>query len=315
MIHTQPSKEIVQVIKELHRPARKNFSRRRTIIKGLDDLWQMDLGQLDKLATSNEGFKYILVVIDCFSKFVWARAVRRKTGEEVTRAFLDILQHNDGQIPINLQSDQGKEFFNHQFQELVIRKHHINHYNTYSDKKAAIVERVIRTLKEALFKQFSLRGTYRWIDILQDVVNAYNNKRHRTIRMKPCDVNTKNESDIYEFAYNHIKIAGPHRFQKGNIVRISKYRHVFTKGYLPQWTTELFKITKVQLTNPVSYLLEDFTGRPISGAFYQEELQKTKQPDVYLVEKVLRRRADKVLVRWLGMSEEHDSWIQSENKL
>lgn len=315
MRHTQPSKEIVQVIKELHRPARKNFSRRRTIIKGLDDLWQMDLGQLDKLATSNEGFKYILVVIDCFSKFVWARAVRRKTGEEVTRAFLDILQHNDGRIPINLQSDQGKEFFNHQFQELVIRKHHINHYNTYSDKKAAIVERVIRTLKEALFKQFSLRGTYRWIDILQDVVNAYNNKRHRTIRMKPCDVNTKNESDIYKFAYNHIKIAGPHRFQKGDIVRISKYRHVFTKGYLPQWTTELFKITKVQLTNPVSYLLEDFAGRPISGAFYQEELQKTKQPDVYLVEKVLRRRADKVLVRWLGMSEEHDSWIQSENKL
>lgn len=309
----QPSKEIVQVIKELHRPARKNFSRCKTIIKGLDDLWQVDLGQLDKLTSSNRGYKYILVVIDCFSKFIWARAVKRKTGEEVTRAFADILNKH-GRKPNNLQSDQGKEFFNRHFQELV-KKHRINHYNTYSDKKAAIVERAIRTLKEMIFKKFSLNGNYRWIDFLQEVVNTYNNKRHRTIGMKPCDVNATNENDLYKSTYSHVKIAGPHKFKKGDIVRISKARHVFTKGYLPQWTTELFKIIKVQLTNPATYLLEDSFGRPISGAFYQEELQKTKQPNVYLVEKVLRRRGDRVLVRWLGMNKEHDSWIQSTNKL
>lgn len=305
------SKEKRQVVEELHKPARKNFDRRRTIIRGLGDLWQADLAQMDRYAKDNNKHKFILIVIDCFSKFIWAKALKDKSAREVTEAFSEILSKTK---PKNLQTDQGKEFFNKNFQALM-KKHGINHYHTYSIKKAAIAERAIRTLKERLFKYFSLNGSYRWIDVLDDFVGEYNKTKHRTIGMKPCDVNEKNEKGLLKTKFNHIKIAGRGRFKVGDVVRISKEKHVFSKGYLPNWTTELFKITNVKITNPITYLLEDMRGSPIRGAFYDLELQKAKYNDVYLVEKVLKKRGAKVLVRWLGLDKSHDSWISTKNKL
>lgn len=306
------SKEKIQLVKELHKPARKNYQRRRTIIKGLDDLWQADLAQLDQYASRNKNFKFILVVIDCFSKFVWCQPLKTKSGSEVAKAFEAIL--GDGRRPKNLQTDQGTEFYNVHFKKL-LDTFGINHYSTFSSTKAAIAERVIRTLKERLFAYFSLSGTYKWIDILPTLVGEYNNKRHRTIRMKPKDVNKKNEPVVLRKAYHHIKSFSGHKFNVGDIVRISKVKHVFQKGYTPNWTTELFKIVKVQITNPTTYLLEDMNGRPIEGGFYTEELQRTANPDIFLVEKVLRKKGRKVLVRWLGLDKSQDSWIDATNIL
>ncbi|KAJ8915420.1 hypothetical protein NQ315_003180 [Exocentrus adspersus] len=101
----------------------------------------------------------------------------------------------------------------------------------------------------------------------------------------------------------------------GDIVRISKNKHIFAKGYTPNWTTELFKITAVKITNPTTYLLEDMRGQPIQGAFYAEELQKTTKSDVYLVEKVLKRKGQKVYVKWLDLDKSHNSWIDKNNVL
>lgn len=313
-MNSKHTKEKIQLVKELHKPARKNYRRRRTIIKGLDDLWQADLAQLDNYAFHNKNFKFILVVIDAFSKFVWCKPLKSKTGEEVTRAFEDILKNPDHRSPQNLQTDHGKEFYNTLFNQLM-RTRNINHYSTFSVTKGAIVERVIRTLKEKLFKYFSLNGQYKWIDILPTLVNEYNSQKHSLIKMKPKDVNKNNEQRLLKTVYSHLKIFGEQKFNVGDIVRISKVKHVFSKGYLPNWTTELFKIKKVQITNPATYLLEDMQSSPIKGAFYAEELQKTANPDVYLVEKVLRKRGKKVLVRWLGLDKSHDSWIDNTNIL
>lgn len=305
------SKQKIQVVKELHRPARKNFPTRRIVIKGLNETWQADLAQFDFLASENKKYKFLLVVIDCFSKYVWARPLKSKTGSEVTHAFQSIL--ND-RTPKNLQTDQGKEFFNSHFQNLM-KKYSINHYHTFSSKKAAIVERVIKTLKNRLYLEFSLNGNYKWIDIIQRIVDEYNHTKHSTIRMKPSDVNKTNENSIMKNSYNFMKIAGQNKLVVGDVVRISRYKHVFDKNYHPNWTTELFKIIEVKITNPVTYLLEDMEGRPIKGAFYEQELQKTKQPDVYLVEKILRKKGDKVLVKWLGFDKSHNSWIHRTNRL
>lgn len=134
--------------------------------------------------------------------------------------------------------------------------------------------------------------------------------------MKPCEISKKNEKQILHSAYNHIKLAlDRSKFKVGNLVRISKNKHAFEKGYTPNWTTELFKVIKVQITNPVTYLLQDLRGNPISGGFYAEELQKAQHSDIYLVEKVLCRRGKKVLVKWLGFDKSHNSWIDSTNKL
>lgn len=298
-----------QLVNELHKPLRKKYLRRRTVIRHLDDLWQSDLGQLDLYSKYNKNYKFILVVIDCFSKFVWCRPLKTKTGDEVTKAFADILD-NEKRHPENLQTDQGKEYYNTSFRNLM-KKYSINHYSTYTAMKASIAERVMRTLKEKLFKYFSLNGTYKWIDILPDIVHDYNNQKHRTINMKPSSVN-KNTNIT---AFNHMKIAtGTRKFKIGDVVRISKAKHVFEKGYTPNWTTELFKVTKVQITNPITYLLEDMNGQPIKGCFYTEELQKTKNSEIYLVEKVLRKKQNKVYVKWLGLDNSHNSWIDATNK-
>lgn len=309
----QHSKEKMRVVQELHKPARKNFPRRSIIIQGLNESWQADLAQMDLYAKENKNFKYILIVIDCFSKFVYARGLRTKTGQDVTRAFKEIL--NDSKInPKNLQTDQGKEFFNRTFESLM-KENDINHYCTYSKMKASIVERVIRTIKDKLYRYFSLNGTHRWIDILQGIVDDYNHTKHRTINMKPCDVNPKNEQTLLKTRYNRIKIAKKGKLKVNDMVRISKAKHIFSKGYSPNWTTEIFKVVKVQLTNPVTYLLEDMNNQPIKGGFYEAELQKVMYPDVYLVDNILRRKGNKVLVHWLGFDNTHNSWIDTSNKL
>lgn len=307
------SKEKLQVVRELHKPLRKKFKRRRTIVKGLHDLWQSDLAQMDLFARENNGYSYILVVIDCFSKFVWAKPLKNKTGLEVTQAFSYILKHSKT-TPKNLQTDQGKEFFNRDFQNLLKSKN-INHYNSYSKMKAAIVERVIRTLKEKLFRYFSLNGTYKWIDILARVVSEYNSSFHRTIGLKPCEVTKAKEKFLLKSKYNFIKIAGANKHKVGDIVRISREKHVFEKSYTPNWSTELFKIVEVKITNPVTYLLEDYQGHPIKGAFYEQELQKTLQPDVYLVEKVLKKKKNQIFVKYLGFDDSHNSWINKNDIL
>ena len=296
-----------QVVKELHSPARTKFKRRRFIQRGLDDTFASDLAQLDQYARYNKGNKYILVVIDCFSKFLWTRPLKSKSAQEVTKAMEDILKKSK-RVPKNLVTDNGKEYYNSNFQNLM-KKHKINHYSTFSILKASIAERVIRTIKEKLFRLFTLNGNHKWIDLLEQVTKTYNNSKHCTIGMKPKDVNKNNEEKLLKSVYSHLKIVGKQKFKVGDIVRISKYKHVFEKGYVPNWTTELFKVSKVQITNPTTYLLEDLRSQPISGGFYESELQKTKQPDVFLIEKILRKKGRKMFVKLLGLDDSHNSWV------
>lgn len=308
----EPSQEKMKIVNELHRSARKTFKRRHTIIKGYNDLWQIDLAEVQQYADENDGYRYILVCINCYSKYVYTRAIKNKTGIEVSKAMKSIIDEAS-YTPNNLQSDQGKEFYNSHFQALM-KRFHINHYSTYSTKKAAIVERVIRTLKNKLYKQFSARGSYRWVELLPSITNAYNSTKHRTIGMKPKDV--KENTTIR--SYDYIKVAPKKRkFHLGDIVRISKYKTLFEKGYTPSWSTELFKIVKENVTNPPTYLLESLEGEPIRGCFYEAELQKTTSPKVYLVEKILKRRKknniDQLFVKWLGFPHQFNSWIDKSD--
>lgn len=303
-----------QVVREIHKTARKNFPRRHTIVKGLNDLMQIDLMEFIPYERINKGYRYILVAINCFSKYVWIVPLKTKTSAEVVKSMVDRILPEF--IPRNIQSDDGKEFFNKMFRDMC-SKHSINHYSTYSTIKASIVERVIRTLKNLIYRQFSLNGNYKWINFIDEVVKKYNNTVHSTIHMKPLDANKKkNETKILKSVYRHLKIMPKNnRYKVGDFVRISKYKSVFAKGYTPNFSTELFKIVKVQVTNPVTYILEDTLGHKISGAFYEQEIQKTKYPDLYLVEKILRYKGNKVYVSWLGLDKTHNSWILKKDIL
>lgn len=291
------------IANELHKPARKNFKRRRTIIRGFGDLWQADLAEMQPYSKENNGNRYILMVIDCYSKYLWAKPLKTKTAEDVCFAMKNILKEAT-YSPKFIQTDFGTEFYNKRFSKL-IKSYSIKHYSTYSTKKAAIVERVIRTVKTWLYKEFSARGQNKWIDILDGIIEKYNRRLHRTTGMKPIDIHRNTQLSVY----NNPKVVLKRKFRIGEIVRISKHKAIFDKGYTPNYSTELFKITKVNVTNPVTYLLEDMDGLPIKGCFYEMELQKSSFPGVYLVEKILKKKGNKLFVKWLGFSSKHNTWI------
>lgn len=305
------------IVDELHKPARKNFPRRQTVVKGIHDLYQADLVEMKPYSRINKGYKYILTVIDCFSKVSNAVPLKNKSGQSITEGMKHILQKIGKGIK-NLQTDDGTEFFNKQFSQLM-KKHNINHYSTFSEKKAAIVERFNRTLKTAMYKKFSERGSYIWHDILPILITNYNKRKHRTIGMKPIEVNKSNERTVLDRIRKNTKPAidkkKPSKFSIGDQVRISKYKHVFAKGYLPNWTNEVFTVHRVQPTIPETYILKDSKGEILYGGFYGHELLKSKVGNVYLVEKVLRKKGNKILVRWLGFNKSEDSWIDKKDLL
>ncbi|KAL6416973.1 hypothetical protein ACFW04_014522 [Cataglyphis niger] len=296
-----------RLVEELHAPARRNFPRRRVAVRGYDDLWQADVVEMRPYARLNKGHNYILTVIDALSKYAWAAPLKSKSAGEVARALSKITRESK-RCPKNLQTDKGKEFYNAEVRKFA-EKHGVNHYSTYSVMKASIVERFNRTLKNSMWKYFTLNGTYKWIDALPRLVKEYNARKHRTIGARPVDVTPAIAEKLLNTVYSNIKIAAPAKFKPGDPVRVSKFKTIFEKGFTPNWTTEIFRITKVQRTNPVTYLLKDSRNEPIAGGFYEHELLRVFDPDVYLVEKVLRRRGDEVYVKWLGMDETHNSWI------
>lgn len=305
-----------EIIEELHKPMRKNFPRRKVITFGIDDLWQADLvemnsGQLKGISRINNGFSYILTVIDVFSKYAWAIPVKDKSGKTVTATMKSIFQNK--RIPKYLQTDKGKEFYNTDF-KLLMKEYNIHHYSSFSEKKASVVERLNRTLKQKMWKKFDLNGNYKWINTLQSVVHEYNNTKHRTIKMKPIDVNADNEQYMKDTIYLRKITPVNIKFKIGDKVRISKFKSIFDKSYTGNWSTEIFEIKNVVYSNPVTYLLKDSKNEDIEGLFYEYELQKTKYPDIYLIEKVLRKKGNKMYVKWLGFDNMHNSWInKSEN--
>jgi len=153
---------------------------------------------------------------------------------------------------------------------------------------------------------FTFNGNYKWIDELSRLVAEYNTRKHRTIGMK-IDVTPAIAKKLLNTMYSDIKITAPTRFKIGDSVRVSKYKTIFEKGFTPNWTTEIFKIIEVQKTNPATFILEDSHGNPIAGGFYEYKLQRIANPDVYLVEKILRKKGDDVYVKWLGLDKSHNS--------
>ena len=162
---------------------------------GIDAQWQADLADMQGIATQNGGMRYLLTVIDVFSKIAWAVPVNSKDAKAITASFGHMLTIANPRHPKRLQTDKGKEFFNSNFQTL-IKRHGIQHFTSESEQKAAVVKRFNRTIKTRIWTYLSDRGTVRWVDIIQDLVDAYNNSRHRSIGMSPADVQKKDENRL-----------------------------------------------------------------------------------------------------------------------
>lgn len=300
----------------LHKPVRKRFPRRKTFSKGINDVFQADLADMQNLARYNDNYRYILTCICVFSKYAFAIPVKDKRGVTIAAAFEQIFLER---TPTLLQTDRGTEFLNNEVQGL-FKKYNIKHYWSFNDDvKASCVERFNRTLKTKIFRYLTHRNTGKWVDVIQDFVNAYNNSHHRTIGTSPSRVTVDNEKEIANRMYPP-KPKLEWMYKIGDKVRISKYKHVLEKGYLPGWSEEIFAIAQRFPTYPVTYGLVDQSGEDIKGKFYEQELQfVNKNDDVYTVEKVLktRKRNGRVeyYVKWKGYPDKFNSWTTDVYKL
>lgn len=305
----------------LHKQRRYKFKRNKYIIKKIDDLWQADLADLSSLAAPNDHVRYLLVVIDSFSKFMWVKPLKRKTASSVHDAIVSLLADAYPRKPDNFMVDKGGEFRNNALRDYM-KQENINFYSTKNpDTKAAIAERSIRTLKGRIYRYLTQNHTKRYLDTLDDIVHGYNASKHRSIGMAPDQVNQANESEVRHRLYpGKVKPSNKFPFQVGDTVRLAKERTSFQKGYHPMWTEEVFRIVEVVPRDPPVARVVDWQGEQIDGTFYKEEIQKVEMaPDaVYRVEQVIETRElangkQEYLVKWLGYPSSMNSWISDED--
>ena len=180
-------------------------------------------------------------------------------------------------------------------------------YSTHNEGKSVIAERFIRTLQNKIYKYMTSISKNVYIDKLDDIVNKYNNRYYSTIKMKP--VNVKLNTHIN--SSKEINDKDP-KFKIGDIVRISKYENIFTKGYVPNWSEEVFVIRKVKNTVPWKYVISDLKGKELVGRFYEKELQKTNKKE-FRVEKVIKGKGDKLYVKWRSYDNSFNNWIDKKD--
>ncbi len=299
----------------LHKAVKYKFQRRSILVSHIDDTWQIDLVDMIKLKRQNKGHCYLLTCIDVFSKFAWVIAIKNKQAKTVTDAFKSILL-NSKRKPNKIHSDKGSEFKSNLFQELLKNKN-IKFYTTENETKACVVERFHRTLKMRMWKYFTHKNTKQYINILSDLVSAYNNSFHRSIQMAPIEVTKNNSKIVFLNLYkNKIEKKKPSsKFKVNDKVRISKAKKLFAKGYEHNWSDELYVITKIDTNqDPFLYFLCDFKKEPVIGTFYEQELQKITQKKYWAIEKILKKRLKnnqrELFIKWTGHSSKFNSWIK-----
>ena len=241
-----------------------------------------DLADMQLISKFNKGFRFLLCVINIFSKY--ARVVPLKDEKSVSivdtlQKILDKLRRKRNKIWV----DKGSEFYNNSFKKY-LKGNDIETYSIHNEAKSVIAERFIRTLKTKIYKYMTSISKNEYIDKLDDTVNEYSNMHHRTIKMKPVDVKDNTYIDFQK----EVNDKDP-KFKVGDHVRISKYKNIFAKGYTPNWSEEVFVIKKVKNTVPWMYVINYLNGEKIIGTFYEKELQKTNQQE-FRIGKVIKRK-------------------------
>ena len=279
------------------------------ITSGLGVQYQTDLMHMQNLSKENDNFKYVLVTIDCFSRFLYLYPLKNKTSQGIIRGFKEIFKDR---IPHVIQSDQGSEFTNRAFQTF-LKENNVRHFHTNSELKASICERVIRTVKQVLYRYFTHNKTLNYVSVLSEICRGYNTTFHVAIGCPPADVDYSNQEQIFHRLYGDMTPKKP-KLTIGTPVRISKSRGNFVKSALASWTEEIFFVSQCRRGDPPTYQLKDYHGEVIDGRFQREELQPiTKNNNIYNIEKILstRKKGKKTqyLVKWLGYPSKFNSWV------
>ena len=305
----------------LHHPIRKNFQRNRILVNRIDDQWESDLVDMREFKGENDGYEYLITTIDVLSKFAWVIPIKNKTAIEVKNGYEKILKDRQ---PAALRTDKGGEFNNKMLKKFLESKN-IHYFTSQNeDVKCAVIERFNRTLKEKMFRYFTSCGTHRYIDKLKEFVNSYNNTEHRSIKMIPAGVNYDNQHIAFENLYKVktyreaiLKRKKRSNLNVGDTVRMKYNKGPLEKGYYPQWTDEIFVVTKSIKGDKAPLIhVKDSNGEPIEGRFYPDEVLKVTENE-YRVQEVLAERIrsgkKEYYVKWLNYPSSFNSWVTEEN--
>ena len=181
---------------ELHKPIIRKFNKKKVYLQFKDNIWGVDLADMQSLSRKNEGIKYLLCTIDLYGKYAFVIPLKDKKGISIVNAFNKIIKQSNRK-PNKIWVDQGGEFYNNVFEKW-LSDNDINMYSMYNEGKSVVAERFIRTLKNKLYKHMTATGKNVYYDVLDDLVNKYNNTEHSTIKMKPIDVGDTTKSSSLE---------------------------------------------------------------------------------------------------------------------
>ena len=257
----------------IHKPRRKKFKRRRIITHYPSQIIQMDLIELRNISGSNYGYNYILLVIDCFSKKIWLRKLKTKTGKETSEAIKSVIIDMSWP-PQTVIFDEGLEFYNKHV-SMLFSQYNIHSYSIKTSTKAGAAERAIRTIKSLIWKYFTENKSKRWVNIIDQVQKQYNNTFHRIIKRKPNEVTWKNRKKVFKVMFPEIHDRVKCKLKEGDKVRVALNKEIFSKGYTKNWSEEIYTIqTVLQKGGVCWYKIIDHTGQlyPKSKYFYDLNL-------------------------------------------
>lgn len=303
----------------LHKPIRKNFKRNPIIVEDIDQQWEADLVDMQEFKEANRGYTFMLTVIDVLSKYAWTVPLKNKTGNEIVRAFKIIFK--DKRKPFYLRTDRGKEFLNRNFQAF-LKENKVYHFTSKNkDIKCAVVERFNRTIKSRMFKYFTAKGTRKWFDVIDEITIAYNNSKHKSIKMTPIEALKTDSKILFNNIYEKIiknNSKNKEKLKIGETVRKKYNLGPFDKSFYPNWTDEIFKIeTKSDEQVKPVFKIKDGQENISEIRYYPEELQKVKE-NLYRVEKIIKTRKvngkKQFFIKWLNYPDTYNSWVE-ENDL
>ena len=205
-----------------------------------DNIWDVDLADMTLISRFNKGIKYLLCVIDLFSRYYWVVGLKDKKGVTVVNGFKKILDSSKRK-PNKMWVDHASEFYNNNFKKC-LKDNDIEMYSAFNEGKSVVAERFIKTLKSKVYKHMTSIGKNVYFNVLDDIVDNYNNTYHSSTKMKPEDVT----DDFFFVQYSEESNKKNPKFRIADHVRISKYKNVFTKGYTPNWSEEISVVKKVQ---------------------------------------------------------------------
>lgn len=304
---------------QLHRPARKKFPRNFILSHYYGNFWQADLASFDSIKEFNDGYVYILCVIDSLCRYAFTVPLKNKECKSVTAAFEKIFEQTEIK-PKYIATDCGTELCGQYIKKNLYDKYKITHIKLRNPEiKASQAERFIRSLKARLYAYFTENNTFRYLDVLDQITKNYNDTEHRSILLAPsaCIKSKACQKQAFHNAY-YKKLLIPYKkpkFTIGDLVRITRLKGIFEKEHELKWTHEIFKITEVlKRRQPLYKIASLATNKNILGTFQEQELQLVNMPEKFDIERIIRYRGtgDKreALVKWRSWGAEHNSWVK-----